>query len=137
MREIKFRAWDKEYKEMWPWHDKEEGFLDVTELLKFDKENRYILMQYTNLKDKNGQEIYEGDIVKWKQIIYADCSKNEVEEIKDAVIGEIYYAEGLWLGIWTGNEGYMFIPGTVESEELEVLGNKFENPEILEGFKDA
>jgi YopX protein len=52
MREIKFRAWDEDTKRMW-W--------DVFGSMLQD--DHYKVMQYTNLKDKNGKEIYEGDIV--------------------------------------------------------------------------
>ena len=74
MREIKFRAWDKNQKRMFiiqslTW--------DVSgQLIYFLLENVSELMQFTGLKDKNGKEIYEGDI------IIADWSFKEPTEIK-------------------------------------------------------
>ena len=65
MREIKFRAWDTEKKIMY--------YIDLYEYMSFNEEaqddmitlnaRNNGLMQYTGLKDKNGKEIYEGDIV--------------------------------------------------------------------------
>lgn len=71
MREIKFRIWDKYNKEMiysdkggfviWMGKPNENNYGDM---IGFGKETEETLMQYTGLKDKNGAEIYEGDIVK-------------------------------------------------------------------------
>ncbi len=85
MREIKFRAWSNTAKVMHP------------EWKKLDDENgEYILMQYTGLKDKNGKEIYEGDVlrgrfngaVKWTTDMYNDGWSDYWNESE--IIGNIY-----------------------------------------------
>jgi len=104
MREIKFRAWDKEKKE-WVYFGLNEVYGMGQDLpngyakIDFDK-----LMQYTGLKDKNGKEIYEGDIVTdavgdkreiifedgWFCCKYPDGSRYCPTESNRAVIGNIY-----------------------------------------------
>lgn len=81
------------------------------------------LMQYTGLKDKNGVEIYEGDIVKCK--VYA--IDNETFEIDD--IGEVVYDDDCCAYFIQFNEGYIHL---TSAWNLEVIGNIYENPELLE-----
>ena len=128
MREIKFRAWHKEKKEI---VDAEEiDFMNkVINYIDNDYENNrqeirgaYFedieLMQYTGLKDMREKEIYEGDIVKLRAnhgigVIkyYDEWGAVIVEYIKPrplAVLGMNYY-----------------------KEDIEVLGNIYENPELI------
>ena len=69
MREIKFRVWDNDSKKIYNQDDFILTFDNVGEDIYLKGNNeiipfyRYKLMQYTGLEDKNGQEIYEGDIL--------------------------------------------------------------------------
>ena len=75
--------------------------------------NEFILMQYTGLKDKNGKEIYEGDVVKCS----SGCPHQVVWQ-HDFFGMPMWYLSGL-------NEGYAW------TETEEVIGNIYENPELL------
>jgi uncharacterized phage protein (TIGR01671 family) len=134
MREIKFRAWDKTNKKMLILQPirtmvSEDCFvLPVYEGLSHDGIENYELMQYTGLKDKNGKEIYEGDVVKtfW-QHDGVECHDYELT-------GEIVWnKEDACFSLDCSDQTIRFIT-TYEREELidiEVIGNIYENPELL------
>jgi uncharacterized phage protein (TIGR01671 family) len=115
MREIKFRAWDKG-RMIEPM-----GLLmrDAPQWL--DKlSSEAILMQFTGLHDKNGKEIWEGDIVKFETL---DAINNQT------LVGAIKYSEhGTRFGVEIEHRGLLqFYPNYTE-----VIGNIYENPELIE-----
>ncbi|AYA77390.1 hypothetical protein DOE78_19110 [Bacillus sp. Y1] len=136
MRNMKFRAWDKTgnfmiYPEtdLLATHYNDRGFepdgMEVEMTLEghayisahFQYEspafldNELTLLQFTGLTDKNGVEIYEGDIVQHgifrRKIIFQLC--------------------GFWLERSNGSK----MPLWCEPKEVEVIGNIYENPELL------
>jgi len=125
MREIKFRVWDKDNQKMW-------DRIDLNFCMKYGQiyiDNDYIkelgisknveLMQYTGLKDKNGKKIYEGDI------LAAPHTYNI----------EIIYKNGGFLMEFFDDIGekceYHLNKELIEQDDLEIIGNKYENPELL------
>ena len=133
MREIKFRAWDKENKKMLPVNTLSLKSTNINVANHFSHDipdnpsachmfkANAVLMQFTGLLDKNGVEIYEGDILK----SYTT-----------------YPLEVYWMGIawgfrWKGDEQIITFEDDEESvvgnkfKYLEVIGNKYSNPELL------
>ena len=123
----KFRAWTEEgkvmYYDVYP-------FKDDTLLLSYDEiafdevpASDFILMQSTGLKDKNGKEIFEGDIVKYE----AGC--NTVTE-------EVAYDKNFaGFGVRDADIDIIFtflqLADVVDLISLEVVGNIYQNPELL------
>ena len=111
MREIKFRAWDKDNKEMLYELDNKGYHEDLMKPFdNLDTKSYYEIMQFTGLFDKNGKEIYEGDII--EQIFYGD----EISKII-LVVEDIRNLESIRCG---------------SSKENKIIGNIYENPEFVE-----
>lgn len=102
-REIKFRAWHRRYHVM---------RYEITDLDGWLSDSDCIVMQYTGLKDKNGKEIYDGDIVAFP--------RHGWEE--DRFVDKIYWSNRA--GGWNIN--------SILAPTSEVIGNIYEHPELLE-----
>jgi hypothetical protein len=117
-REIKFRAWDEVSEKMLNWND----FLDTNMKNTFiaPESTGLILMQYTGLHDKNGKEIYEGDIVK-----YRDSRGQHIEKV-------IFDKGCFYAGMHWGSSTRV-APKLINTRITEVIGNVYDNPELLGG----
>ncbi len=119
MREIKFRAWDKNEKILLPPRTIKRMLEAAVNCDVIDIDDA-ILMQYTGLKDMNGKEIYEGDIVNFH----------------NGMVGEVVFTTELEPRAIIG---FKVNGGRLEIEHygktLDVIGNKYENPELMEKTK--
>ena len=128
MRKIKFRVWDKSEKKMLDNTNVRPialGYLeDETCTGGAYADNLYEFMQYAGKNDKNEKEIYEGDIV--KKVDTTGLGWHRERKCKVS-----FDKWGCWMLTTEFGDGYML--GEFDSEQLEVIGNIFENPELLEG----
>jgi len=152
VRDIKFRAWDKNKKEMithfaliptepgWSGTPIEQPTKEVCEeLFRYDSLADYtlidwsnwygiinfIIMQYTGLKDKNGLGIFEGDLLRsW-------------EDEEWWIYGIVTYSDYNGAYFLADKEGFItdwdMADEPSEWDKFEVIGNLYENPELLEG----
>lgn len=124
----RFRAWDKEFKEM----VQVDALVFDEQIIKATYKNRnvvkddlknYVLMQSTGLKDKNGKEIFEGDILKvtnlqsWLEVVSFNedkamfVSKEIKRDIEETPLYDLF---------------------NTDIFEVEIIGNIHTNPELLE-----
>ncbi len=149
MREIKFRAWDKTDKRIYEVLNLDLEQNHKCEVCKCDEFHssryfiyKYKLMQYTGLKDKNGKEIYEGDVIEFEDttedgyeykegiditnrasIVFKNC-RFELDNIIETTSGVLVDMEEDW---------ELFIDSLKSSK---VIGNIYENPELLKDKDD-
>jgi uncharacterized phage protein (TIGR01671 family) len=128
MREIKFRCWDLKRNK---WHTPTEwgeepadayiGYGTIPEI-GFRSNYSYVWLQYTGLKDKNGKEIYEGDVV-WIQWNFTDEYLESNKYQKPFVVEFRNYEYAPFS---------RYLPSPLDTE---VIGNIYENPELLKESK--
>lgn len=130
MREIKFRAWDKEdnlmYKDVGiignrlileyefdeDWEEMDQTcYVDIDET----NEEYFKIMQYTGIKDINGKEMYEGDIV---------------QDVTVGIKGVINWSDAKLMYLFE-NKIFRTELCRLYGPELEIIGNIYENPELL------
>jgi uncharacterized phage protein (TIGR01671 family) len=134
MNNIQFRVWDK-IQNNWIYNafistygTLATGYFynDIAEITQVSKSENYEICQYTGLQDKNGKDIYEGDI-----LFGTDSEGFGPERVTYDVMGIV---------IWSEEKAQFLIDDLngVDFYDLddyigdEIIGNKFENPELLE-----
>jgi len=118
-RVIKFRAWDSEQKVMvdTPWIGPDGSWADSLTFGAMKHSGKSGLMQFTGLLDKNGKEIYEGDLIKhpeYEEPLEVDFA---LGSFGMSHLGTNRYADELFHDVVFGT--------------IEVIGNIYENPELL------
>lgn len=140
MRVFKFRAWDKFNAQYW----NSEEYNNLGDFFKkiqhfIDGGNDLIIEQFTGLIDKNGKEVYEGDIIKWKETRFF----NKEQEQKGVAMPRFFKSAVVY------DDAEFLVSSTQEFDtplccffrtedvhnqfdyKAEVIGNIYENPELL------
>jgi len=135
-REIKFRAW---WKNEMHYDIRISGGSSLIEDWMAMSDDKPVYMQFTGMKDKNGKEVYEGDICEWD-----DTSKSKLVIIWGETEGcWCYYYLGKWgnpksiypLCLETDSEwqygGFAGCDLVIKNHISKVIGNVYENPELI------
>ena len=129
-RVIKFRAWHNDTKCMYA--DTGLTSLGLNDAIEKALKSEYILMQFTGLHDKNGKEIYEGDLLQW----------SDEKGLASTVYFEVFYDDGnavnsngfkCYRTHYKGNRCGGYVPPFHHDSisKMIVIGNLYENPELL------
>ena len=139
MREIKFRAFAEHFNDWvygFVWHRKIDSFngseLEVDEWYMLGDSDDYVsikpetLGQYTGLKDINGKEIYEGDII---QYLYENCDEDDRYVVtwddRDLRFGFVGINIDVWMALEDMYDDYN------GDYSIKVIGNIYDNPELI------
>jgi uncharacterized phage protein (TIGR01671 family) len=123
-REIKFRVWDTTLSHgFWHWSASDTDFNLAKEL----KNGTMPINQFTGLHDKNGKEIYEGDVIEWS--VYEDAQDTPSgEEEQHHRRDSVYFSNGCFAFERRKELLFNFL---APHRKLEVIGNIYENPDLL------
>jgi uncharacterized phage protein (TIGR01671 family) len=138
MRTLKFRAWDENNKRFFTPEDDGNYVIHLNGTATFTKNviaelrsnitnKALILEQFTGLLDKNGKEIYEGDIVKCN---FWEWDKKHTKYVHYENVGYVFYVDFL-TGFFLFEDKDSYIELRLGQLNPEVLGNIHENPELL------
>ena len=143
MREYKFRAWNKNSKKMY-----KIGQITLEKgIWNYEPDNREyigmsipyqpssILMQYTGIKDKNGKEIYAGDIIEFSYDMFIGNFDTFVAKGKIVFEEGAFYVEVFENERTTEDEAYLLY--SINLDTIEVIGNVWEDSDLLNDNKNT